>query len=358
VSVKQFVSREQMQQMCLDQLPQIAELLVRGRPEQGGEIWRALSTREGGLGDSLFIRVRGRDAGCWQHAGEGHRDPIGFIAFVACNGDNRKAMLWLRQHLGLDGGAPTVAIKPPAEVAAEAARRAAESEAERAARIAKAVKLWQAAGPIEGTPAEAYLAGRGIDLSLLRRMPGALRFLPNLYHKSTDARHPAMLSAIVGANGRAPQGSHITWLMAKSSRWVKLEYPGDPGFRAKKVYGSHAGGVIPLARGADDKPLARAAAGSLINLTEGVEDGLSVACALPDQRVAAVVALGNLGAVADALPKAIDTVVWWAQNDADPKVQALTGKMLDRVLAAGKNLAIAAVPGHVKDVNDLLREGT
>ncbi|NKW72170.1 virulence-associated protein E, partial [Rhodobacteraceae bacterium R_SAG10] len=60
---------------------------------------------------------------------------------------------------------------------------AARKETERkqaeytAAKLAKARSLWDAAKPIAGTKAEAYLRGRGITAAL----PDSLRFMPDIY---------------------------------------------------------------------------------------------------------------------------------------------------------------------------------
>ena len=60
-----------------------------------------------------------------------------------------------------------------------AARRETErKQAEyAAAKLAKARSLWDAAKPIVGTKAEAYLQGRGITSPL----PDSLRFVPDIY---------------------------------------------------------------------------------------------------------------------------------------------------------------------------------
>jgi hypothetical protein len=47
--------------------------------------------------------------------------------------------------------------------------------------------MWHGAVPIAGTPAEAYLRGRGIDFDRLGRIPGSLRYLPDCWCRSGAA---------------------------------------------------------------------------------------------------------------------------------------------------------------------------
>lgn len=78
----------------------------------------------------------------------------------------------LARALGLAPG--DFARPDPAEIArAEALARA---EAEKRAR--QALALWREALPINGTPAETYLRGRGLSLDL----PASLRFHPAAWH--------------------------------------------------------------------------------------------------------------------------------------------------------------------------------
>src|SRR5579864_6331573 len=85
------------------------------------------------------------------------------------------------------------------------------------------------------------------------------------------------------------------------------------------VLGGYAGGAIRLWRGASGKPLREAPAGETIDLTEGIEDGLSVAVAAPECRVLAAISLSNMANLAapGALPPAIAAVRLWQQNDTN-----------------------------------------
>jgi hypothetical protein len=70
--------------------------------------------------------------------------------------------------------------------------------------------MWSGAVPIAGTPAEAYLRGRGIDFDRLGRIPGSLRFLPDCWCHLRRRKHPAMIAAIY--RGSEFAGAHRTYL--------------------------------------------------------------------------------------------------------------------------------------------------
>ena len=111
------------------------------------------------------------------------------------------------------------------------ARRNAEQRDYAERRAMQATLLWEEAIPINGTPAEAYLRGRGISCSL----PDTLRFHPGCWHGPTAKRYPAMVALVTGGNGAA---IHRTYLA-----------PGGRGKAAvtpqKAMLGATKGGVMP-----------------------------------------------------------------------------------------------------------------
>lgn len=195
--------------------------------------------------------------------------------------------------------------------AREEARRAKEAEHERAAeqyREAERRRLWRLwlhCQPFTGSPAEAYLAGRGIPNPRSR----ALRFHPDqpYFHGEVNDqprvlhRGPAMVAAITGPDGHF-SGLHLTWIdLAEPKGKVRLQDPETgEDLPAKKMRGSKQGGSIVLvpARG----PARTIYAG------EGNETVLSVwaalACAV-DLSEAAFVCAGDLGNLAG---RAVETV--------------------------------------------------
>ncbi len=132
---------------------------------------------------------------------------------------------------------------------------------------------------------------------------------------------------------------------------------------ATKAFGPYRGGAIRLWRGerfdaatGEVKPgpaLARASAGSEVVITEGIEDGLSVALAAPERRVLAAISVGNMGQV--ALPPAITSVLLCADNDAaDSASAAALDKAISQHLAAGRDVRLVRSPVG-KDLNDAIR---
>lgn len=288
------------------------ELLPHGRRE--GHEWRCGSIA-GEAGSSLAVHLAGPRAGVWADfsAADVRGDALDLVAAVLFRGEMRAALAWARHWLGHgDGPAPAARRRAPppppaAEVAAAAEREAAE-------RRRRALKLWLAAeATLTGTPAAAYLAGRGIDLARLGRQPRALRFHPHLWCEETGGHFPALVAAI-SADGAGHLATHRTWLAVRAGQWSKA-----PLQAPKKVLGSFRGGLIPLWRGASGKSLKQAPAGETIVIAEGIETGLSVALACPELRVVSAVALGNMGHL--VLPGAVTTVILAFDNDPEPPPQ-------------------------------------
>src|ERR1035437_1818789 len=184
------------------------------------------------------------------------------------------------------------------------AERERESKAYRERERRKLWAMWHPAVPIAGTVAESYLALRHLTAPVTST--ARLRYLANcpMYvtgAASTKPVHtgPAMLAAIVGADGRF-SGLHITWLdLARPKGKAEVPDPttGDL-LPAKKVRGSKSGGRIEI--------VPRAAPRRLI-IGEGIETVLAVWTALDgagqdltDTAFWSAVDLGNLGGRAAA----------------------------------------------------------
>ena len=84
-------------------------------------------------------------------------------------------------------------------------------------------------------------------------------------------------------------------------------------------------------------------------LTEGIEDGLTVACAAPERRVAATVTLGKLSLI--ALPEAVTEVIVCADNDTHPQAIASLDRGLDHLRRLGKRVKVARIGRPVGDRN-------
>lgn len=334
-------------------------ILPLGRRE--GREWVEAHRKDGGLGDSLRVHLHGSKRGLWAHfASNARGDALDLVAYVLCGGDKRGAVRWARAWLGLDHASPAeieTKRRQAAEVSADAKRQAAEQR-ERTRRIAQR-RFLEAAVALRDTPVDRYLAGRGIRLERLGRQPRSLRFHPNLWNGERQVRLPAMVASIVRPDG-AFAAVHRTWLERRADGSVGKALVAHN----KMTLGEYRGGAIRLWRGevVDPKtgetkrapPWAKAPDGSEIVITEGIEDGLTVALAKPDMRVAVAVSLSNMGAL--ELPPAIATVILCADNDGDNRAAAVA---LDRAIthfrAAGKTVKIARPPAGFKDLNDALR---
>ncbi len=187
--------------------------------------------------------------------------------------------------------------KLDAKIKAERAKRDEDADAYRERERRALYAVWRAAAPLIGSPAEAYLRGRGITWRLDEL---DLRCADRPYFEglvSDERGHkvprlivtgPAMLAAFVGADGRF-RGLHQTWIDT-ARPGVKADiFDPETGeaLPAKKMRGHKAGGYLRLTRSGD---LTRLYCG------EGIETTLSVREHMRDGF--AYRAAGDLGNVA------------------------------------------------------------
>lgn len=309
--------------------------------------WRA--DRQAG---SFSVHIAGAKAGLWgEFAANEFGDALDLVAKVACNGDKKAAIHWARRWLGLDSGDLATlhrarqAVPTPADLDAKA-----DAEAERAREGAR--RLWLHATPkLLGTPLDQYLRGRGVHLAELGRLPGAIRYHPSLWHTSTQAHHPAMVTAIAGPGGQI--GTHRTYLHVVAPGQVrKLTIDGSTR-EAKKVLGQFRGGHIAVWRGASGRPLREAPAGETVDVVEGIEDALSLAVVAPEFRIVAAVSLGNMGTL--DLPPQVTTVRLWRDADTGKQAIAAFDRAIEAHLRAGRRVLVASLAG-AKDINEALMQ--
>jgi hypothetical protein len=155
---------------------------------------------------------------------------------------------------------------------AEAERLVAEENEFRSKEIARAHKIWKAAGPISGSVAEAYLRHRGVTAppGAKLRAASALPYWHNIRGAwVTVHTGPAMVAAIQGRDARFI-GCHVTWidpkLLSRSGKAEIVHPETGELLDAKKVRGSQKGGHIHLA----------GSAGPRLVVGEGIETVLSV----------------------------------------------------------------------------------
>ena len=319
-----------------------AELLPHGRKD--GHEWRAGSLA-GEQGKSLAVHLAGSKAGVWSDFSTGERgDALDLVAQCLCAGDKGRALTWARRWLGIEAASPADLETVRRQIAAKDAK----ADKEAADTRESAFKLWLAGRPkILGTPVDGYLVGRGLDLSRLGRQPAALRFHPDVWNTERQARLPAMVAAIHGADGRF-LACHRTYLEQDGpGRWIKarLEQP-------KKVLGGFRGGMIRIWRGASGLPISQAPIGETVDVTEGIEDALTVAIACPESRVVAAVSLGNMGNL--VFPPAIQSLCLWKDGDTNPKALAAFARATQQQLERGLSVLETKMPNGAKDANDMM----
>ena len=323
------------------------ELLPQGR--RASSEWMVGSTA-GEPGTQMAVHLTGAKAGVWKHfAGTEKGDALDLVAAVLFHGDKSDALAWSLRWLGLETGDPRKL---------ETVRRATPPAAEIDARTAEEIqttrnsarRIWLAGQPqLRDTPVDLYLQGRGIRLAEIGRQPGAIRYHDRLWHPPSGRHWPGMVTAITGDAPGGFMAVHRTWLeIQRDGRVLKA-----PIERNKAVLGSYRGGHISLARGATGKALKETTAGEVLDITEGIEDGLTVAYAARECRVVAAISISNWAGM--VLPEAVQTVRLWRQNDTKPQAIAAFDRVLRAQLAAGRRVLIADCPAGVKDVNDLLR---
>lgn len=247
------------------------------------------------------------------------------------------------------------------ERTAAAAERRRAIEAERAAKELaekrrKAKRLWLQAEPLRiDCPAGLYLAGRGLDLSMLPEpLPGALRFHPGVWCRERKTYSPAMLAAVTDGAGQFV-AVHRTYIECGPNGWAKaaIEFP-------KKVWPAFIGGWITVWRGpfrGGIRNMDTARHGPLW-LTEGIEDSLALAIARADReeesrRIGAAVSVSNFANL--ELPEGVRDLVLCLDNDGENEATAKAiAAAVARFQAEGRTVRTwrAAIG---KDANDMLR---
>jgi hypothetical protein len=164
--------------------------------------------------------------------------------------------------------------------------------------------------------------------------------------------------------------THVTYLERQGDgRWTKLTLDGarrmglahDEELRTKIIRGpAHTlGAHMALWKGAARGPLAAIPAFVPVEVSEGIEDGLSFALANPEARVLAAGTLGIIGAL--LLPKQCTAMNVLAQNDDKPEpIAALERAIADQQARAKADKAVRTIacrfpPQAYKDWNDWLR---
>lgn len=346
------VSMEAIRAGLIERIDRLVPELYPAARRDGAE-W-VLGNVHGAAGTSLSIRRTGAKAGWWMDFGNrvDHGDLLTLIACAVCDGDVKAAVPWAVKWLGYGGMTPAEAAQRERAAAAANARRDRERAADTVAQRKRAVGHWHSAVPIPGTPADLYLLGRGIDIRALAKAPGSLRFkamrCPETSTPERPVMRPCMLALVVNGISREPVAIHRTFLdVHPDGRVTKAAMS-----QAKRALGEYSGAFIPLTRGGSGKSLRHAPQGEPLVLSEGIEDGLSVALAMPGRRVGAALSLSNIGEV--VVPAAIGGFYVAGQNDTNPTARQALARVRARLDERGIQALAAFPPAGVKDWNDWL----
>lgn len=348
---------------------EVAERYAPGGYIDAGKYWALNPGRADKTIGSFYVNLAGGYLGKWYDHATGERGDLLDLIRMGLNTDQRGAFDEARRFLGMVGETPAQAAlrKRQAERARIGQERAAaEAMQNKAKQSAAAHALWlRCQSDIVGTPVDLYLAGRGIGVAQLGRIPHAIRFHPGLRYYHEDAEtgeifegvYPAMVTAIHGpaGEGGAPRfwGAHQTWL-ARDVRgiWRKAPVP-----KSKKVTGQVKGGFIRLwsgigPRGGKGASLSRSQALSVI-VTEGIENGLSAAVLKPAARVLVGVSLGNLAEM--ALPASVQAITFIRDNDEAQQARDAADRAIATWRGQGRAVGVWANHDGGNDLNDALR---
>lgn len=336
-----------------DRIDQLVPILLPNA-RLAGKWWECggLDGRPGGKSWQLKINRtanNGYEAGSWHEFGTDlHGDALNLVQHTLCNGDASQAYRWSLDWLGL-GGRPLTAVERRKNEQERQKRRQEQQQQQaelRQQKIRQAQAIFHSAQPIMGTPAEDYLANRGIHLSELARPPKSLRFSWEVWSQERRAVLPAMVAAIARP-GEGITAVHRTYLERIGGRWSKADMVNP-----KMVLGPAAGSLISLARGQTNKPLPKMELGELVAISEGIEDGLTVAMFRPELRVVCGMDLGKIGRIIDGFPM-IQNVLLIGQNDPPGSdAEKAFGRVVESLARAGCTVRLARPPQAFKDFND------
>ena len=204
-------------------------------------------------------------------------------------------------------------------------RIAAEPDPDAKARTEAALAIWQASRGVKGTPVEAYLSSRGLNLSAWP----ALRFHAGLKHPSGGV-WPTMVALVTNGADGMPIAIHRTYLARDGGG----KAPINP---QKMMLGPCRGGAVRLAE-----------PGDLLMVGEGVETCFA---AMQASGHPAWAALSTSGLRALDLPASVRDVIVLADGDEAGEVAARD--CARRWMRQGRRVRIARPPRGM-DFNDVL----
>ena len=320
----------------------LAQLLPQGERWGRGEFVALNPMRPDRNLGSFRIRLVGDKRGRWRDfAIDVGGDPLDLVAYLGSL-DLKDARKWALEWLGRVPSTPPTLREGSRK---EAAQAIVDTEG-------RAAAIWNEARPILDSPADEYLRGRGIDIRALPRVPSCVRYHPRVWQRETGRTHPCMVAWILRRDRRA--AIHRTWLERRNFKWIKLSGVED----AKQSLGPVQGGFVPLYRGLDGRRWNDCRTDDTIGVTDGIEDGLTIALAQPLWRMACAVNVGNFAHI--ELPPG--NVVLFRDRETKPEAVRQAEKAYGRAVARfreqGRTVWFWDPPaGAAKDPNELLTTG-
>ena len=290
-----------------DQL--VRDLLSAGRRE--GQEWRCGSV-SGEPGYSLGVRLVGNKQGIWGDFASGEGGDALDLVCAVLGLSKSEAIAWSKRWLGLGNGQ----VAEPRHLEG---RPITPCDSDRWRRP------WDAARPITGTIAEAYLRYRG--LSFADPTGDVLRFTPRQARRDPHGElehRPALLALLRDVHRGEPCGTINIYLMPNGRDRLRDR-------KAKTTWGRLAGAAVML----DD--FAEVTLGLVV--AEGVETAIALRTAGLRPLWAAGGA-GNLG----SLPVLSGIECLTAAADADEPGQQAAAKVIRRWRAAGRDVLTIAPP--------------
>lgn len=225
-----------------------------------GGYW-IVGDRRNAKGRSLYLRLNGPTSGRgargkWTDGATGeHGDLLDIIASTVGAGSHVDALIEAERFLGVHRS-----LSKPTNRHRDAA----------------AARLFAAAEPISGTPAETYLRSRGIDCPVTA---DALRYHPKCYYRCADTNRrlvaPAMLASVTDDTGRIT-GLMRTFLSADGTGKALIDAP-------RRAIGVLAGNGVRIGPHAE-----------VMAVGEGIETMLSLRMAIPEMPMIAALSAAHL----------------------------------------------------------------
>jgi hypothetical protein len=329
-----------LKRLLADDCERVVETILPDCSREGSEL------RGHDRSGTLWVtETRGRKRGislctaCPDNSG----DLLDLVTHALFDGSRSAAYRWALRFLGAAANRPV-----PGDLRPRDSRKLAEADD-----VKREWEKYRQAQPLVGSPAEAFLKGLRLGPDTIA-CPTPLRFAPRcLYGKdeATDRwiHRPAMLAPVVNPISGDFISLHCTYLEEHGGTWRKVS--SKP---TRKCWGSCAGGVIPLLRGASGTPLRKAPTGDGCVIGEGIENSLSGSFVRPELRVLAAISAGNLAKI--ALPPQIGLVVLVVDDDGEKtSLDEARERAINRWRQEGRTVEQMIPTRGYKDLNDQLQ---